>query len=178
NTQQAGQRLLDQLADFPGPALLVGIVLELAADGDGVEGLAVDGRIDLRVDDVAAGNRAGAGDDRQKPGMVRRKYGDFGDALETARADGRGEPATFALGAPDEAGVGDLARKIDAQPIGRIVAGEVGLAFRLGPVGERGGKFGLGRGNAPVAADLAVAAGQERLGLVVEGAEKLALPAV
>ena len=63
----AGERLLDQVADLAGAPLLVGLVVELAADRDRIERLAVAGREDLRVDDVGAGDGAGAGDDREQP---------------------------------------------------------------------------------------------------------------
>ena len=76
----AGQRLLDQVADAAGPALLVGLVVELAVDGDRIERLAVGGGEDLRVDDVGAGGGAGAGDDRQQARMVGGEHGDLGDA--------------------------------------------------------------------------------------------------
>ena len=78
--KRAGERLLDEVADPPRPPLLVGVVVEFAADRDRVERLAVGGREDLRVDDVGAGDGAGPGDDRQQARMVGREHGDFGDA--------------------------------------------------------------------------------------------------
>ena len=86
---RARQRLLDQVADLAGAALLVGLVVELAADRDRIERLAVGGGEDLRVDDVAAGGGAGAGDDRQQPRMVGGDDGDLGDALEGVGGDAR-----------------------------------------------------------------------------------------
>ncbi len=174
----ARQRLLDQVADAAGAAQFVGLVVELAVDEDGIERAAVGGGEDLGVDDVAAGGGAGAGDDRQQPGMVGGEDGDLGDALEGMGGGGGGERAPGLVGIADERGVGELVGQIDAQPVGRIVALEVGGALARRPVGERLGEFGLGRGNALVAADLAVAAGDHGLGLVVERAQELALPAV
>ena len=66
----ARQHVLDQPADALGAPPLVLVAVELAADQDGVERAAVGGGEDLRVDDVAAGRRAGAGDDRQQARMV------------------------------------------------------------------------------------------------------------
>ena len=88
---RAGERLLDQVADLAGAALLVGVVVELAADRDRVERLAVGGREDLRVDDIGAGDGAGAGDERQEPRMVGREDGDLGDRLEGPGPDRGGE---------------------------------------------------------------------------------------
>ena len=157
---------------------LVGLVVELAVDEDGIERPAVGGGEDLGVDDVGAGGGAGAGDDRQQPRMVGGEDGDLGDALEGMGGGGGGERAPGLVGVADERGVGELVGQIDAQPVGRIVALEVGGALALRPVGERLGEFVLGHGDALVAADLAVAAGDHGLGLVVERAQELALPAV
>ena len=94
------------------------------------------------------------------------------------RGDGGGQRPACLVGLADEGGVGELVGQVDAQPVGRIVALEIGVALARRPVGEAVGKLGLGGGDALVAADLAVAAGDHRLGLVVEGAQELALPAV
>ena len=119
----AGKRLLDEVADAPGAALLVGLVVELAGDEDRVERLAVGGGVDLRVDDVGAGNGAGAGDHRQEPRMIRGEHRDLGDRLEGAAGDAGGERAACRVGLADEVRVGDLARQVDAQPIGRDSGG-------------------------------------------------------
>ena len=110
--------------------------------------------------------------------MIGGEHRDLGDRLEGVAGDAGGERPSRGVGLADEVGVGDLARQVDAEPIGGIVAVEIGGALRLRPVGERLGELVLGGGDAAVAGDLAVAAGDHRLGLVVERAQELALPAV
>ena len=70
-----------------GAAQLVLVALEGAGDEDRVERAAVDGGEDLRVDDVGAGRRAGAGDDREQARMVRREHGELGHAAEGVGRD-------------------------------------------------------------------------------------------
>src|SRR3984957_20858335 len=65
----AVQRALDRIGDADGAPSLVVVELELARHRYGVEREPVGGGEDLRVDDVGAGGRAGAGDDREQPGM-------------------------------------------------------------------------------------------------------------
>ena len=95
----ARQHVLDQLADALGAAPLVLVAVELAADQDRVERLAVGGGEDLRVDDVAAGRGAGAGDHRQQARMVGRQHGDLGDRLEACVLHHGGEPLACASSA-------------------------------------------------------------------------------
>ena len=67
---------------------------------------------DLRVDDVAAGRRAGAGDDGEQARMVGRQHGELGDAAEGVGLDlGRDRPPGL-LGLADEARVLDRARRV------------------------------------------------------------------
>ena len=141
----AAQRLLDQFADARGAARLVLVAVEFARDRDGVEREAVGGGVDLRVDDVGAGQRAGAGDDRQQPRMIRREDRQFGDAARRVETDAGGKPLIGRLGGAHETRMGDLVRQIDLEPIGRIMARDIGLAQRLRPVGEFASQFGLAR---------------------------------
>ena len=67
------ERPLDGGGDALGPAQLVLVAVEGAREEDGVERHAVGGGEDLRVDDVAARRRAGAGDDGEQPRMVGRR---------------------------------------------------------------------------------------------------------
>ena len=85
--QLAAQRALDRIGDAHRAARLVLVVLELARHRDGVEREPVGRGEDLRVDDVGAGRRAGAGDDRQQPRMVGREHGQLGDAARGVEAD-------------------------------------------------------------------------------------------
>src|SRR5262249_52548371 len=64
----AAQGLFDRIGHACGPASFVGVEVELTRDGDGVGRAALGGGEDLRVDDVGAGNRARAGDDREQQG--------------------------------------------------------------------------------------------------------------
>ena len=78
----------------------------------------------------------------------------------------------------NETGLRELVRQIDLEPIGRIVAGDIGVEHVGRPIPDLGAELGLGRGHALGAVDLGEAAGQHRLGFVVERAYKLRLPAV
>ncbi len=77
-----------------------------------------------------------------------------------------------------EAGVADLARQLDLEPVGRIVPADIGVELGLRPFGEGGAEFALRRRDALGAVDLGEAAGQHRLGLVIQRAQQLRLPAV
>ena len=124
------------LADARGAARLVLVAIEFARDRDGVERAAVGGGVDLRVDDVGAGRRAGAGDDRQQPGMVGRQDGQLGHAARLVEADidreRCGRPVRLAR---RKRAWRDLARQIDLEPVGRIVPRDIGV--ELGSAASR-----------------------------------------
>ncbi len=103
-------------------------------DEDGVERQAVGGGEDLRVDDVGARRRAGAGDDRQQAGMVLRRHGEFGDAAEAVGRDlgGRASACSFSAACRKSACL-MLARQVHLQPVGRIVAGDIGVDLGVRP---------------------------------------------
>ena len=85
-------------------------------------------------------------------------------------------PACFA--GADEARVADLARQLDLEPVGRIVPADIGVELGFRPFGEGGAEFRLRHRDALGAVDLREAAGQHRLGLVIQRAQQLRLPAV
>ena len=172
------QRLLDQRGDALAAPHLVLVGVEGAADDDGIERAAVGGGEDLRVDDVGVAGRAGAGDDGEEARMVGREHGQLGRALECHRPDLEGELQASAVGAAHELGVAHLPLLVDAQPIGGIVEVENALALRLRPVREPSGQRGARLGEPLRVRGGAEAAGQDRLGLVIERAQQLALPAV
>jgi len=103
--QLAFQHLLDHFADPGGSASLVLVAVVFPRDRDGVERAAIGGRIDLRVDDVGAGGRAGARDDRQQPGVVGGQDRQFGDAARLVEADVDREFVAGLLTGADETGV-------------------------------------------------------------------------
>ncbi len=74
--------------------------------------------------------------------------------------------------------MGDLLRKIDLEPIGRIVPRDIAVDLLGRPIGELVAELGLRHRDAARAVDLGEAAGQHRLGLVIERAQELRLPAV
>ena len=72
----------------------------------------------------------------------------------------------------------DLVRQIDLEPIGRVVPRDIGVDLLGRPILELVAQLGLRHRDALRAVDLGEAAGQHRLGLVIERAEELRLPAV
>ena len=90
-----------------------------------------------------------------------------------------GEPLAGGLGVAHEARVRDLVRQVDLEPVGRIVARDIGVELGRRPV--RRARRGIRPAPSPTrcaAVDLGEAAGQHRLGLVIERAQQLRLPAV
>ena len=68
--------------------------------------------------------------------------------------------------------------EIGLEPVGVVEPLRIGLEFRVGPAGQGGAQFLLRVGDALVARDRRMAAGEIDFGLVVERAQKRALPAV
>ena len=93
---------------------------------------AVGGREDLRVDDVAARGRAGAGDDGEQARVVGRQDGELGHAPERVGLDlgGDGAAGMLRLAARSGACFSSPGR-LDLQPVGRVVARRVGLELRV-----------------------------------------------
>ena len=139
--QFAFQHLLDHLADPRRAPALVLVAVVFPRDRDGVERAAVGGGVDLRVDDVGAGRGAGAGDDRQQPGMVGREDRQFGDAARLVEADIDRELVAGLFAGAHEARMADLARQFDLEPVGRIVPRDIGVELLLRPFGEGGAEF-------------------------------------
>ena len=114
--------------------------------------------------------------------MIRREHRELGDAARGVEADGSGERLSGGFGLAHEARMGELVRQIDLEPIGRIKPLDIGVERALGQVlefrRELGAEFGLRHGDALGAIDLGKAAGEHRLGLVIERAQQLRLPAV
>ena len=175
--QFAAQRLLDRIGDAIGAPLLVLVALEFARQRNGVERAPVGGGEYLRVDDIGAGHGAGAGDDRQQPGVVGRQHGQFGHVAAVV-ADGGGKRLFGILGRAHEIGVLDLVRQIDLEPIGCVVLGDIALQPIRRPILHRLAEFGLRHGDALGAVDFREAAGEHWLGLVIKGAQQLRLPAI
>ncbi len=71
-----------------------------------------------------------------------------------------------------------LMPQVDLEPIGRIVARDIGFALLCRPILDLLLKFRLGDGDALRAVDLGEAAGQHRLGFIIKRAQQLRLPAV
>src|SRR5271155_2602365 len=65
----AAQRLFDRAGHAPAASQLVLVTVEGARNEDRVERETVGRRENMGVDDIAARPRAGAGDDREEPGM-------------------------------------------------------------------------------------------------------------
>ena len=72
----------------------------------------------------------------------------------------------------------NLLREIDLEPVGRVVPRDIGFELRRRPIRHGVAEFGLRHGDALGAIDLGEAAGEDRLGLVIERADELRLPAV
>ena len=158
-------------------AQLVLVVIEVAGEQERVERKAVSRRHDVSAGDVGAGGRAGAGEQGQQPRMVGGEDRQLGDGREGV---GRVSLATCGLRARRCAAnlACSTAFSRRSQPVVGVVAIDIALDLGLRPVGEVCAECRL-RGLDPVArADLRVAAGNDRLGLVVERAQELALPAV
>ena len=117
----AAHRLLDGVADAGGAACFVFVAFELARHRDGVEREPVGRGVDLGVDDVGAGKRAGAGDDRKQPWMVGREYRKLGDAALGVEADRGRQRLAGGFRRAHEARMRELVRQIDLEPIGRVV---------------------------------------------------------
>ena len=175
--QGAAQRLLHRLGDAFGAAQFVGVFWEGARHRDDVEREAVGGGEDLRVDDVGARRRAGAGEQRQEARMVDGQHRDLGDAAIGVGRHLRFERAHLHFREAQESGVLHLAREIDLEPVVGIVPRRIGVEIGIGPV-ERAPQFVLRGGDARLAVGGRMAARQRRLRLVIERAHQLALPAV
>src|SRR5262245_41515648 len=96
----------------------------------------------------------------------------------TARASSKptgiaslGSPRQLVVGllaVADESRVTDLVRQVDLEPVGRIVPADIGVELRVVPFGEGGAEFRLRHRNAAGAVHFREAAGQHRLGLVIQ----------
>ena len=176
--QLAFQHVLDHFAD-PGRApSLVLVAVVFPRYRDGVERAAVGGGVDLGVDDIGARRSAGAGDDRQQPGMIAGENGQLGDAARLVEADIDRELVFGLFAGLQEAGMADLARQFDLEPVGRIVPADIGVEFGFRPFGEGGAEFRLRHSDALRPVHFREAAGQHRFGFVIQRAQQLRLPAV
>ena len=77
-----------------------------------------------------------------------------------------------------EVGVRDLPLRLDLEPVGGIVALGIGVELRVRPARQRAAQRLLGRLDPRLAVDRRMAAAEHDLGLPVERAQELALPAV
>ena len=110
--------------------------------------------------------------------MVDRQDGQFGDAAGLVEADIDRQLVAGLFAGAQEAGVAELARQFDLEPIRRIMPRDIGVEFLLRPFGEGGAKFRLRHADALDAVDLGETAGQHRFGFVIQRAQQLRLPAV
>ncbi len=110
--------------------------------------------------------------------MVRRDHGHGGDAMEGVGRHLRRQRAHFSGHRMQQFGVGDLSRGLPLQPIGGIVARGVGVELRIGPARQRAAQSLLRRLDPRLAVHGGMAAAEHDLGLPIERAQKLALPAV
>ena len=69
--------------------------------------------------------------------MVRCEDRELGHAARGVELDGRGELLAAVLGRTHEAGVLDLLGQIDLEPIGRILARDIGLDYLGRPILDR-----------------------------------------
>ena len=178
NALLAGQHILDQLADGGSTADLVLVVLELAVDHDRIKRAAIGSREDVGIGNIRAGRRAGSGDNRQQARMVGRQNRDLGNRMERARAHHGRERLAGLVGIADKAGMADLVFQRHAEQIGLVVELGIGLPVLLAPAFQRFGEPAARRSRAFLARDFREAAGQLQLGLIIERAQELALPAV
>ena len=173
------EKLLDGLGDAPGAAQLVLVVLELAGKQEGVERETVARRRDVRTRDVGAGGRTGAGKQRQQARMVGRQQRQLGDGRERVGGEVAGE---LAARRARRRGRAWRARRPCAvsvlQPVVGIVPLDEALDLLLRPIGSAARKASCAAATRSRGAELGVPAGNQRLGLVVERAQQLALPAV
>src|SRR5262249_52296844 len=96
------------VADPRSAACFVFVAFEFARYRDGVKREPVRRGVDLGVNDVGAGERAGAGDDRQQPRMIRRDDRARGDAAPAVEAESSGEIVAGLLAGGNETGVREL----------------------------------------------------------------------
>src|SRR3954470_18597349 len=110
--------------------------------------------------------------------MVDGENRQLGDAARLVEADIDRQLVAGGFAGAQEAGVANLAAELDLEPVRRIVPGDVGVELRLRPFGEADAEFGLRRLDAAGAGGPGEAAGEGRLGLVIQRAQQLCLPAV
>src|SRR5262245_28638400 len=109
--------------------------------------------------------------------MIRCQYGELGNAARSIKGNLRGKVFSGRLGCAHEASVTELVRQVNLEPIGRIVPLEISVEFGRRPVRELGAELGLRLRDTLRAIDLGEAAGEHRLGLVIERADQLRFPA-
>ena len=110
--------------------------------------------------------------------MVGREYRQFGDGARLVEADIDRELVVGLFAGADEARLADFSLQVDLEPVGRIMPPDIGVEFGFRPFGEGGAEFGLRHRDALRAVYFREAAGQHRLGLVIQRAQQLRLPAV
>src|SRR5439155_3161326 len=117
---------------------LVLVAVVFPGDRDGIERASVGGRVDLRVNDVGAGRRAGARNDRQQPWMVGREDRQLCNAAGLVETDIDRELVACLFAGADEARLADLPLQIDLEPVGGIVPPDIGVELSFRPLVERG----------------------------------------
>jgi len=80
--------------------------------------------------------------------MIGREDGQFGDAARFIEADIDCQLVAGLFAGAQEAGMADLARQFDLEPVRGIVPRDVGIEFLLRPLGELCAKFRLRRRDA------------------------------
>ena len=118
NDDLAAQRLVEVMGDASAAPHLVLVEVEGARAQDRVEREPVRRREDMRVDDIRAAGRAGAGDGRQQPSMVLRDDGQFDRAARLVEGDGDDERRTILGKLLQQFGVAQFVGEVHLQPIG------------------------------------------------------------
>ena len=172
----AAQGLAHQLGNSFGPPPLVLLRRELALDQNGVERHAIGGCEDLSPGNIGARGGTGPGNEGQEARMIGRINSDLGDGGESVRLNLRNH--AFRCRRSDECGMLQLFRGIGSKPIGIVMAVDIGFLRSLAPARQPRRECRLRIGDALLARDSRMAAGQNRFGFGIKRSQQLALPAV
>ena len=110
--------------------------------------------------------------------MIGRHHGQLGDSRKRIGRNFRRQRAHFLFAHAQKLGMPDLVRQIDLEPIGLIMARRIGVKIGIGPKRQSAAQFVLRVSHPLLAVDGGMAARQHKLGLPIERAQQLALPAV
>ncbi len=176
--QLALQRQLDVAPDALEPlrigdgGAIVGVL-----DTEAVERHAVAGGEDPGVDDAGAGERDGACHFHEQTGMVRGEQQHLGAVAEAVDLEVEGQLSATLLRGAHQLGMAPVHVGGEAQPVARVLTLDEGAHRLVRPAAQRLRERLLsGRDAFPAAAG--IGARKRRVGLVIQGAQELTLPAV